>query len=43
MSIEMISDEKGYLDRECPHEECEFVFKIQITIDLLAPVSPLID
>jgi len=28
--IEIISDEKGYLDRECPHEECEFVFKIHI-------------
>lgn len=28
--IEIISDEKGYLDRECPHEECEFVFKIRI-------------
>lgn len=28
--IEIISDEKGYLDRECPHEECEFVFKIPI-------------
>lgn len=28
--IEMISDEKGYLDRECPHEECEFIFKIHI-------------
>lgn len=28
--IEMISDEKGYLDRECPHEECEFLFKIHI-------------
>lgn len=26
--IEMVSDEKGYLDRECPHKECEFVFKI---------------
>src|SRR5699024_1231388 len=26
--IEIISDEKGYLDRECPHQECEFVFKI---------------
>lgn len=28
--IEIIADEKGYLDRECPHEECEFVFKIYI-------------
>lgn len=28
--IKIISDEKGYLDRECPHKECEFVFKIQI-------------
>ncbi|MCZ2258083.1 hypothetical protein [Sporosarcina sp. G11-34] len=28
--IEMVSDEKGYLDRECPHEECEFIFKIHI-------------
>lgn len=26
--IELISDEKGYIDRECPHEECEFVFKV---------------
>lgn len=28
--IEVVSDEKGYFDRECPHEECEFVFKIYI-------------
>mgnify|MGYP006928743342 CR=1 FL=1 len=28
ISIDIISDEKGYLDRECPHEECEFVFMI---------------
>ncbi|WP_203249294.1 hypothetical protein [Sporosarcina beigongshangi] len=28
--IEIVSDEKGYLDRECPHEECEFIFKIHI-------------
>lgn len=28
ISIDIISDEKGYLDRECPHEECEFVFKV---------------
>jgi len=28
--LEMISDEKGYLDRECPHKECEFIFKIHI-------------
>lgn len=28
--IEIISDEKGYIDRECPHEECEFVFKVHI-------------
>lgn len=26
--IELISDEKGYIDRECPHEECGFVFKV---------------
>lgn len=28
--VEIISDEKGYLDRVCPHEECEFVFKVHI-------------
>lgn len=28
--VEIISDEKGYIDRECPHEECEFVFKVHI-------------
>lgn len=28
--IEIISDEKGYLDRECPHEECKFIFKVHI-------------
>ncbi|MGP4073708.1 hypothetical protein ACTWQB_14265 [Piscibacillus sp. B03] len=28
--VELISDEKGYLDRECPNENCEFVFKINM-------------
>ena len=36
--IEVISDEKGYFDRECPHEECEFVFKIY-TVDWKNKVS----
>ena len=24
------SDEKGYLDRQCPNRNCEFVFKINM-------------
>jgi len=28
--IKMQSDEKGYIDRECPNEECLFNFKIKL-------------
>lgn len=28
--IEVLSDDKGYFDRECPNEECEFLFKIHM-------------
>jgi hypothetical protein len=28
--IELISDEKGYLDRECPNENCLYTFKINM-------------
>lgn len=28
--IELKSDEKGYLDRECPNEECLYKFKVHI-------------
>ena len=28
--IELISDEKGYFDRECPNENCLYTFKIKI-------------
>lgn len=27
-SVAIESDEKGYIDRQCPNEECEFIFKI---------------
>ena len=30
MPITMKSDEKGYVDRKCPNENCEFIFKIHI-------------
>ena len=26
--VEFKSDEKGYFDRQCPNEKCEYVFKI---------------
>ena len=26
--VEFTSDEKGYYDRQCPNDKCEFVFKI---------------
>lgn len=26
--IQLVSDEKGYFDRECPNEECHYTFKI---------------
>ncbi len=26
--VEFTSDEKGYYDRQCPNEKCEYVFKI---------------
>jgi len=28
VSIPVLPDEKGYTDRECPREECRFVFKV---------------
>jgi hypothetical protein len=28
--ITLMADEKGYLDRECPNENCLFTFKINI-------------
>lgn len=28
VSVEIKADEKGYLDRQCPAENCEFLFKI---------------
>ena len=28
--IEIISDEKGYFDRECPNEQCLYKFKINL-------------
>lgn len=28
--LEMISDDKGYIDRQCPNEECEYVFKVHL-------------
>lgn len=28
--IKLVSDEKGYLDRECPNENCLFTFKIKM-------------
>lgn len=28
--IELISDEKGYFDRQCPNPECEYIFKINM-------------
>lgn len=26
--VEFKSDEKGYYDRQCPNEKCEFIFKV---------------
>lgn len=28
VSVPIESDEKGYLDKQCPSEECEFIFKV---------------
>lgn len=28
VSIEIETDEKGYIDKQCPSEECEFLFKV---------------
>ncbi len=28
VSIPIESDEKGYIDKQCPSEECEFIFKV---------------
>lgn len=28
--ITLKSDKKGYLDRECPNEDCEYTFKINM-------------
>ena len=28
VSVPIGSDEKGYIDRQCPAEECEFLFKV---------------
>lgn len=28
VSTEIQSDEKGYIDKQCPSEECEFIFKV---------------
>ena len=28
--IELISDEKGYFDRECPNDNCLYTFKIKM-------------
>ncbi|MBT2687293.1 hypothetical protein J7I93_03760 [Bacillus sp. ISL-47] len=28
--LEVLSDEKGYYDRQCPNQECEYIFKIHM-------------
>ncbi len=28
VSVAILSDEKGYIDKQCPNEECEFIFLI---------------
>lgn len=28
VSVEIESDEKGYIDKQCPNEGCEFIFKV---------------
>jgi ribosomal protein L44E len=28
VSVPIESDEKGYIDKQCPSEECEFIFKV---------------
>ncbi len=28
VSVAILSDEKGYIDKQCPNEECEFIFKV---------------
>ena len=28
VSVEIEPDEKGYIDKQCPNEECEFIFKV---------------
>ena len=30
--IQLVSDEKGYFDRECPNEECRYTFKILMNL-----------
>ena len=27
VSVAILSDEKGYIDKQCPNEECEFILK----------------
>lgn len=29
ISVKIESDEKGYLDRQCPNEDCRFIFKVK--------------
>ncbi len=28
VSVPIESDEKGYLDKQCPNKDCEFIFKV---------------
>lgn len=28
VSVPIESDEKGYIDKQCPSEDCEFIFKV---------------
>ena len=30
VSVEIESDDKGYIDKQCPNEDCEFIFKVNI-------------
>lgn len=30
ISVPIQSDDKGYLDRECPNEKCLFIFKVNV-------------
>ena len=41
ISVPIEADEKGYIDRQCPSEECEFIFKVidEETLSIFVPMT----